>query len=289
MLNRDCVYMLAADHRWQWDEWCDAHAVARSRIGEVKRLAYEGFLQARAESVAVREYGALLIDEQYASAVIADALRAGIEVGTPAERPGAFPLTWTAEPFDRALTGRFVKVLIRYRPEHDEATRDGQFAKLKALQTWCVEARKPLVIEILVPRENEPEGDFEASGRPAIVAAVIHDAYGRGIAPEFWKIEGAASLDGARVIDRAVAERSESRQIILGKGADAATIGDWFTAAAASRTAVGFAIGRSVLWDPATRFLSGTLARERAATTIAENYRSLVEAWIAARSHAQLG
>ena len=39
MLNPNCVYMLAADHRWQWEEWCDARAIRRERIAEVKRLA----------------------------------------------------------------------------------------------------------------------------------------------------------------------------------------------------------------------------------------------------------
>src|SRR5438309_10958722 len=113
MLQSERVYMLAADHRWQWEEWCDAHAVPRTRIGEVKRLAYDGFLQARDRSSAVRAFGALLLDEQYASAIIADAVRAGVEVGTPAERPGVFPLAWTTDPYDRALTGAFVEVLIR--------------------------------------------------------------------------------------------------------------------------------------------------------------------------------
>src|SRR5262245_42162626 len=173
MLSPGRVYMLAADHRWQWDEWCDARGISRARIAEVKRLAHDGFMQARERSTAVRQHGALLIDEQYASAVIADGLRVGIDVGTPAERPGAFPLAWTADPFDRALTGTFVKVLIRYRPDHSMAVRDGQFAKLAALQAWCIAARRPLVIEILVPRQNEPELEFEATGRPPIVAEAI--------------------------------------------------------------------------------------------------------------------
>ncbi len=61
-MNTDRVYMLAADHRWQWEEWCDARSMPRTRIAEVKRLAYDGFLLARDRSAAVRECGALLID-----------------------------------------------------------------------------------------------------------------------------------------------------------------------------------------------------------------------------------
>jgi myo-inositol catabolism protein IolC len=279
MLNRDRVYMLAADHRWQWEEWCDGHNVPRARIGEIKRLAYEGFLRARRESAPVRDFGALLIDEQYASAVIADALRDGIVVGTPAERPGIFPLAWASEPFDRALTGVFAKVLIRFRPEQQEAVRDEQFAKLAALQAWCRGARKPLVIEIIVPRQDEPEADFETSGRPALVAVVIRTAYARGLAPDFWKIEASPAAAGAEAIDAAIAEHPAGRQIILGKGADHATIERWFAAAAGCRTAVGFAIGRSVVWEPASGFLLGTLTRTQAADAMCANYLALVEAW----------
>jgi myo-inositol catabolism protein IolC len=33
------VYLLAADHRWPWEEWCDGRAIPRTRFAEVKRLA----------------------------------------------------------------------------------------------------------------------------------------------------------------------------------------------------------------------------------------------------------
>ena len=107
--------MLAADHRWQWEEFCDARSLPRERIRDAKRVAYEGFVRAREQSAAARQFGALLIDEQYSSAVIADALKAGLAVGTPAEKAGAIPLAWATDPFSAALTGAFVKVLARYR------------------------------------------------------------------------------------------------------------------------------------------------------------------------------
>src|SRR6266508_2000712 len=282
MLNPTRVYMLAADHRWQWEEWCDARAIPRDRITDAKRVAADGFLRARTESPAVRQFGALLLDEQYASAVITDGLRAGIEVGTPAEQAGAFPLAWADDPFDRALTGTFVKVLIRHRPDHEPSVREDQLAKIATLQAWCRQANKPLVVEILVPRQGEPEATFEASGRPAIIAALIRDAYARGLTPAFWKIEGTLARDGARIIDAAIAERPASRQIILGKAADLATIRRWFEAAAESRTAVGFAIGRSVFWEASAAFLGGMQTADQAAAVICENYRHLVDAWDAA-------
>jgi myo-inositol catabolism protein IolC len=286
MLHPTCVYMLATDHRWQWEEWCDARSISRERIPEVKRVAFDAFMLAREQSDEVRTYGALLIDEQYAAPIVADALRAGVVVGTPAERAGAFPLAWSTTPFERALTGEFAKVLVRYRPDDGEAIREAQFEKLHALHAWCRRAGKPLVLEVLVARRQEPEDEFEASGRPRMLAEFIAEAYRRSLVPEFWKIEGTVSRDGARIIDAAIAARPEGRQIILGKGADAATIDRWFAAAAGMKTAAGFAIGRSVVWEPATAFLAGTATAQAAVGAIAGNYLQLVNTWrtVTARS-----
>ena len=279
MLNPDRVYMLAADHRWQWEEFCDARALPRERIRDVKRLACDGFLLARERSAAVRDFGALLVDEQYASGVIADMLGAGLNVGTPAEKAGAVPLAWATDPFSAALTGAFVKVLARYRTDDRAEVQTAQWAKLDALQQWCRDARKPLVLEVLVARTHEPEDEFEASGRPAMLARFIADAYRRGITPEFWKIEGTLAPQGARAIDAAIAAHPSCRQIILGKAADLSTIDRWFAACASSATASGFAIGRSVFWEPSAAFLTDRMTAADAAAAIADTYLKLVEAW----------
>jgi 5-dehydro-2-deoxygluconokinase len=276
--------MLAADHRWQWEEFCDKRGLPRERIHEVKRLAYDGFRLARERSAAARDFGALLIDEQYSSRVIAEALRAGLTVGTPAEKAGAVPLAWATEPFSAALTGAFVKVLARHRADDDAGNQAEQWTKLDALQTWCRAARKPLVLEVLVARKQEPEDEFEAAGRPAMLAGFIAEAYRRGLTPDFWKIEGTRSPQGARVIDQAIAANPACRQIILGKAAELSTIDRWFAACAASATASGFAIGRSVFWAPSAAHLEGTLGAEQAATAIADTYVKLVEAWDRSRS-----
>lgn len=279
MLKPDRVYMLAADHRWQWEEFCDARGLPRARIHEVKRLAGDGFLLARERSAAAREFGALLVDEQYASAVIADMLKAGVTVGTPAEQAGAIPLAWATDPFSAGLTGAFVKVLARYRTDDDAAVVAEQWKKLEALQAYCRAASKPFVLEVLVARTQQPEDEFEATGRPAMLAGFIAEAYRRGLTPEFWKIEGTLAPRGAAAIDAAIAANPACRQIILGKAADLSTIDRWFAACSASRTASGFAIGRSVFWEPSAAYLTGRLTADQGAAAIADTYLELVDAW----------
>jgi 5-dehydro-2-deoxygluconokinase len=282
-IGADRVYMLAADHRWQWEQFCDANGVARGRIGDVKALIVDAFLSARDRSDAVVRFGSMLLDPQYASAQIARATAAGVAVGTPAEKAGAFPLAWPSDdPFAAKPPGAFVKVLVKDRTDYEPALRDGQFEKLLALQQWCRTNGIPLLIEVLVPQGNDAEETFERTGRPALLAQSIRDAYARGIEPAFWKVEGTTNTAGAAVVEGAMAERPACRQIILGKDADPTLIAQWFATAAKSRTSVGFAIGRSVFWKPGTAFLTGAMEARAAIDAMAATYLGLIDLWEAA-------
>ena len=279
-LNLSRIYMLASDHRWQWEEWCDRAGVPRPRISEAKDLIFRSFEAAREASSDVRRHGALLLDTIYGGAAVAAARAAGIPVGTPVERAGRFPLEWQDDPFHAGLAGNsFAKVLIRDRPEWGPAAREGQMQKLLELQSWCRKERLPLLVEIIIMRRDEDEREFEERGRPALLASVIRDAYRRGLVPDLWKIEGTASSSGAATIDAAIRERSGPRQLILGKGADAATIGRWFDAAAGLPSTAGFAIGRSVFWDPCTAVLQGRVDPEAAVQAMASTYLGLIDQW----------
>ncbi len=280
MRTGDPIFILAGDQRWQWEEWCDGQHVDRARIPEVKALILDAFLSARERSAVVAQSGALLLDPQFSTASIARALAADVLVGTPVERAGAFPLAWAAaDPFAAPPPGRFVKVLIKDRTTYADALRADQFAKLVDLQAWCRSFQVPLILEILVPREGEPEDEFDERLRPAMLAQSIRDGYAHGLEPEYWKIEGTPSAEGAAVIDAAIAERPTGRQIILGKGAGADVIARWFGAASASRTLCGFAIGRSVFWKSGTAFLSGALPAGDAVKAMTTAYLDLVSAY----------
>ena len=278
------VYMLAGDHRWQWEQFCDERGIDRGRIPEVKGLIVDAFLEARRQSPDVERSGSLLLDPQYSSPHIARARQAGASVGTPSEKPNTFPLEWpSASPFAAPPPGSFVKVLVKDRLDYAPSLREGQFDKLKDLQRWCRASGPrgtPLVIEVLVPRDKEPEQAFEETDRPAMLAQAIRDAYARGIEPEYWKIEGTTSAAGAAVVDRAISERPGCRQIILGKAADPSLIAQWFATAAKCASASGFAIGRSVFWDPCSQFLEGEKSASDAVETMKRTYLGLVDMWL---------
>lgn len=279
-MDRSAVYMLASDHRWQWEEWCDGAGVPRPRIAEVKRLVLRAFLAAREQSGAVRRHGALLLDDVYGAEAVREARALGLVVGTPVERAGRFPLEWQDEPFHAGLAGSsFAKVLIRYRPQWPAEARAAQLDKLLALQEWCAAHDMPLLVEVIIMREAEDPAAFDAEGRPRLLAEVVRDAYACGLVPAFWKIEATPSREGAAIIDAAIRGRSEPRQLILGKGADARTIARWFAAAARLPSTAGFAIGRSVFWEPCTLYLLGRRGPAEVVRDMATRYLDLIASW----------
>ena len=272
------VYMLAIDHRWQWEEWCDANSVDRSRIPSVKDLAAEAFLESRRRSTAVQTSGALLVDLTYGRTAFEAVRDAGAVVGTPAEKAGAFPLEWT-DVFERSLPGAFVKVLVRHRSDMETAIVTRQREQLLELQRWCAAAGKTFVLEVLVSPATGEEPHFDSDGRPQRLAEYIRNSYDIGLVPDFWKIEGMPDRESLQVVDAAIRQVEGPLQLILGKGAGMDAVRIWFNAAAGAPTAAGFAIGRTVYFEPASHWLLGTISREDAIARIAGNYEAVIAAW----------
>jgi 5-dehydro-2-deoxygluconokinase len=272
------VYMLAIDHRWQWEEWCDTNGVARTRIPEIKSLAAEAFLAARQSSGIIRRSGALLVDLTYGRAAFDTAQAAGAVTGTPAERAGAFPLEWTA-PFDEALRGDFVKVLVRHRSDVSREVVESQQQQLLSLQHWCVERKKPFILEVLVAPATGEEAGFDSNGRPQLLASYIRDAYAIGMKPDYWKIEGMPNREALTIVDAAIRTVQGARQLILGKGAGMEQVRGWFESAAGAATAAGFAIGRTVYFDAASAWALDRISRDEAIAGIKGNYEAVISAW----------
>ena len=276
------VYMMAIDHRWQWVQWCDERRIDHARIREVKRLAADAFLLARRDSNDVLDFGVLLVDLVFGPEAFARARAGGATAGTPAERAGVFPLEWT-DTFDKALPGAFVKVLVRHRQDLPPDVVEAQLTMLEDLQQWSSAKGKPLVLEVLVTGATE-DAAFEREGRPRLLADYIRRAYARKIVPDYWKIEGVPDADAMRIVDAAILEREGPRQLILGKGAGLETVGRWFESARGAASAAGFAIGRTVYWEPACEYLLGRAAADDAVHRMAANYLAVIELWRRARA-----
>ena len=65
--------------------------------------------------------------------------------------------------------------------------------------------------------------------------------------------------------------------IVLGRGADDRKVREWLEVAAAVPGFIGFAVGRTVFWDPLVAWRSKQATRDQTVAEIARRYRGFVD------------
>jgi 5-dehydro-2-deoxygluconokinase len=65
--------------------------------------------------------------------------------------------------------------------------------------------------------------------------------------------------------------------IVLGRGDDDRKLRDWLATASTAPEYIGFAVGRTTVWDALTEWRAGCTSREVAATSIARRFREWVD------------
>src|SRR5690242_14524764 len=290
------LYLLAFDHRASFQKQLlgiAGHPTREesARVSDVKALIFEGFLRARTEA-SLDDGAGILVDEEFGTPVAERAHASGVVLAMPAEASGRdeFDFEYGAdfarhiETFDPTLT----KVLVRYNPDGDPAMNERQTARLRCLTDWLHAHERKLLFELLVPPTPEQieavDDDHERYDRelrPDLVVRTIVAMQHAGVEPDVWKIEGLDErADCERVAQHARAGgRDGVACIVLGRGAGALRVARWLRTAADVPGYRGFAIGRTIWWDPLVGFRDGKLARGDAARLIATNYLRAVQTY----------
>jgi myo-inositol catabolism protein IolC len=279
------LFVLAFDHRTSLmrsffgvEDEPSPGDVERARIA--KRAIWQGLLRAVGDGRVSRSHAAALVDATYGIEVIAAARREGIRVAVPVEASGRAELAFEqVEWRDRleALDPAWAKVLVRYNPEGDAAMNARQRAALGALVDHCEVSERGLMLELLVP--PEPHHDmtvYETDIRPGLMVRAIEEMRDDGIAATVWKIEG---LDRRRDCQR-VAAAAGAPCVVLGRGADTEAVDRWLRAGAGVDGFDGFAIGRSIWWEPLRAMFAGETGEGEAAEAIAGAYARAVSVYL---------
>jgi myo-inositol catabolism protein IolC len=290
------LYILAFDHRGSFQkkffgiEGAPDEAQTAT-IADAKHLIFEGVSRAVADGANAQAAG-VLVDEQFGSTVPGEAHERGFTLAMPAEKSGqpTFDFEYGDDFGEHILKfdPDFTKVLVRYNPAGDRAENDAQLERLKRLSDWLHDNGRRFLFELLVPAEPEQleqvGGDtdrFDAELRPALMRQAIEEIQNYGIEADVWKIEG---VDRREDCEMLVAQaRSGGRDgvscVLLGRGANDDKVDHWLRQAAPVDGFIGFAIGRSIWWDPLKAFVDGDLERDAAAEQIAANYRRFISVY----------
>ena len=184
-------------------------------------------------------------------------------------------------------------MLVRYNPDGDAAANREQLTKLRTLSDWLKKNERKFLFELLVPAEDAQlqavGGDsnrYDAELRPELMRRTIAASHRMGDEGEVRQIEGVDERsDCEMLVDQA---RTGGRDgvvcVVLGRGADDDKVDHWLTQAAPVDGFVGFAIGRSIWWDPLKAYVDGKIERSAGARTIAENYLRFVAVYERAKT-----
>ena len=295
------LYILAFDHRGSFQKKFfgiegDPDPEQTAMIADAKHLIFEGMLQAVGAGADPSITG-VLVDEQFGSTVPAEARERGLKLAMPAERSGQSTFDFQyGEDFGAHIERfepDFTKVLVRYNPDGDGEAKREQLAKLKRLSDWLKGGGRKFLFELLVPAEDAQLASvggeverYDAELRPGLMRRAIVEIQDAGIEVDIWKIEGVDERSDCEML--AAQCRAGGRDgvvcVVLGRGADDAKVDHWLTQAACVEGFVGFAIGRSIWWDPLKAYVDGKIERSAGARKIAENFLRFVAVYERAKA-----
>ena len=290
------LFILAFDHRGSFQKKFfgvtgQPTAEEAERISDAKHVIFEGFLRALDEG-ADRTSAGLLVDEQFGAAIARSAKAERLILAMPVEKSGQEEFDFEygdeygkhIEEFDPVFT----KVLVRYNPAGDGAMNERQTKRLRELSDWLHERGRKFLFELLVPATKEQLGTvsddpdrFDKELRPQLMLAAIAELQQSGVEPDVWKIEGIDQREDCEAIatQTRMGGRDKVACVVLGRGADEAAVDHWLRTGAGVPGYIGFAIGRTIWWNPLKEFVDGAALREDAAARISANYRRFVDVY----------
>jgi myo-inositol catabolism protein IolC len=291
------LMIMAADHRSSLESGLygiegSAGPLESARIAKGKLILFEALLDAAA---ALKDRGrpGILIDEQHgASAALIAAESPEIDLSMPIEASGqqwfrlAYPGHWQRHA--EFFTTDHAEILIRDHPGLDPDARARQAKALAVVSKWAAGVGKGLIIELLVPAGGEDlrsvGGDvarYDAELRPRLTNEVIVYLQDHGVEPTLWKVEGLdARKDAERLVETVRRDGREINCIVLGRNAPPERLEHWLGIAASVDGFVGFAIGRTIWWDPLRRHVVGAAGEPETKGRITANYLRYAEHYL---------
>ncbi len=298
------LYILAFDHRGTFAkqifnaEMEQLGLAQINQIKEFKQIIYEGFKMAMENGVP-KENAAILVDEDFGDSILTDAKMKGFMTIVSVEKTGqdVFAFEYGSE-FGEHLEKympTFSKVLIRYNPEDSDEKKRVQSENLKILSDYSHRHGFKFLLEPLVPasssqlsKVNGDKDEYDKSVRPQLTVTMIKELQAAGVDPDIWKLEGMETeKDYQEVVAQA---RSGGRQyvslVVLGRGATEEKVEEWIKTGAHVPGVVGFAVGRTIFWEPLVAFHKGEKTRDEAVSDISREFHNLYKVFEEGRNQA---
>ena len=263
----------------------------KKQIEDYKKIIFEGFKLSIRKSVP-KEIAGLLVDEEFGSSVLREAKKDGLTFAMPVEKSGQEEFDFDyGENFAKHIEDfdpTFVKVLVRYNPESDAALNKRQLQRLKKLSDYLAQKKKPFLFELIVPalpaqlaKLGGSKETYDKELRPKLMVESLKEIQAAGVEPSIWKLEGVDKPESAKaVVKQAQSNGRKVGVITLGRGESKEKVQEWLKVGAKIHGIIGFAVGRTIFWQPLADHKLGKINRKEAVEKIAQNYIEFTELWL---------
>ena len=262
-----------------------------------KKIIYEGFKKAVEEDVPKGET-AILVDEQFGDKILQDARTQGFTTCVTTEKSGQKEFTFEYGNNFAAHVEKykpiFAKALIHYNPEDEDQSKSRQQQQLRILSDYCHNNGYKFLLEVLIPPSSTSEesfghlrGDYKAPPRwtskerfdkemrPKLAVKMIEELQNVGVEPDVWKLEGMETIEDYQAVVKQAKSggRDNVGIVVLGRGEDQKQVEKWISVGAKVKGVIGFAVGRTVFWQPLVDLKNGKISKEQAIAQIANNFK----------------
>lgn len=263
----------------------------KRQIEDYKKIIFEGFRLATKKKVP-KEIAGLLVDEEFGASVLREAKKDGLMFAMPVEKSGQDEFDFDyGENFAKHIEEfdpTFVKVLVRYNPEGDSAMNKRQLQRLKKLSDYLLQKKRPFLFELIVPstaaqlaKLGGSKEKYDQELRPKIMVDSIKEIQDAGVEPAIWKLEGVDKPESAKaVVKQAQSGGRKVGVITLGRGESKEKVQEWLKVGAKIPGVIGFAVGRTIFWEPLADHKAGKTTRKEAVEKVAQNYQEFTELWL---------
>ncbi len=284
------LFVLPFDHRASFVENLlsfkgELNINQKQTVTDYKTIIYEAIDKAIDFGIP-RENAAVLVDEIYGKEILKDAKARGFITMQTVEKSGVdiFECEFGDDFGNHLLEIKptFAKVLVRYNAEGNKENNQIQLERIKKVSDFASANDLMLLIEPLVIATDEQlklcgndKHRFDKELRKDLTIKMINEFYQAEIVVDVWKIEGFENASDYESIITVAQERGNRPLvgvIILGRNETKERVREWITAGRNVNGIIGFAVGRTIFWEPLTLYRDQKISRDDAIQMIAKEY-----------------
>jgi len=238
-------------------------------LKEEKEIIYEGFKKGIDLGIP-KDEAAILVDEEFGKEILENAVINSIAILVSVEKSGEKEFIFEFSDFENhlnAFSPTFAKVLLHTESFKEIESKNRQIEKLKKVNEFCRKNSIKFLIEPLTYRQAADELLTEQ-------ILIIEELNNSGIEPDVWKLEGSEQKENYEKIVNVARKEGRDRVgiVILGGGEDKEKVEKIIEAGSKVNGVIGFAIGRTIFWQPLISLKQKQITADEAIEEIAKNY-----------------